>query len=68
MQEDMADKVSQALNLLSADRDLFNSVDGNAFLDLNKYLNDPGGGMPHPSSQPFNNEFSVIHCHSTLPW
>ena len=32
-QEAMADKVARALNL-AADRDLFNSADGGAFLDL----------------------------------
>ena len=50
MQEDMADKVARALNLLGADRDLFNSADCNAFLELiDEYLDDPEG-MPHPSS------------------
>ena len=52
MQEAMADK-ARALNLLGADRDPFNSADGDAFLDLiDKYLDDPDG-MPHPSSKPF---------------
>ena len=65
MQEAMADKVARALNLLGADRDLFNSADGDAFLDLiDEYLDDPDG-MPHPSSKPFNYDFS--DCHSTLP-
>ena len=37
-QEAMADKVARALNL-AADRDLFNSADGGAFLDLvDKYI------------------------------
>lgn len=44
MQVAMADKVARALNLLGADRDLFNSADGDAFLDLiDEYLDNPEG-------------------------
>ena len=56
----MADKVARALNLLGADRDLFNSADGDALLDLiDEYLDDLEG-MPHPSSQPFNYDCSTL--------
>ena len=44
MQEAMAGKVARALNLLGADRDLLDSQDADALLDLiDDYLNDPQG-------------------------
>ena len=50
LQAAMADKIARALNLLSADQDLFNSADGDALLDLiNEYLDNSGGKAP-----PFN--------------
>ena len=46
----LADKAAQALTLLGADQDLFNSAVCDALLDLiNKYLDDNGGIAP-----PFN--------------
>ena len=40
----MADKVARVLNFLGADRDLLNSADSYAFLDLiDEYLDDPEG-------------------------
>ena len=51
----MADKVARALNLLGADCNLFNSEDGEAFLDLiDEYLDDPEGKAPpfNPTLQP----------------
>ena len=60
-QEAMADKVARALNL-AADRDLFNSADGGAFLDLvDKYIR--GRLLPHPLAQPFN---YVVHFHKFI--
>ena len=60
MQEAMADKVAQVLNLLSADQDLFNSADSDALLDLiDEYLDDLEG-KPHPSSQSFNYDCSTL--------
>ena len=46
-QEAMADKVARALNL-AADRDLFDSADGGAFLDLvdSIYVDDCQGTAP----------------------
>ena len=50
----MADKVARALNLLGADRDLLDSADANALLDLiDEYLEDLEGIAP-PVTQPFN--------------
>ena len=47
MHEAMADKVARALNLLGADRDLFNTADGDAFLDLiDEYLDESQGIAP----------------------
>ena len=40
----MADKVARALNLLGPDRDLLNSADADALLDLvNEYFQEPQG-------------------------
>ena len=40
----MADKIARALNLLGADRDLLDSADGSALIDLiHEYLDDPQG-------------------------
>ena len=48
MQEAMADKVARALNLLGADRDLFDSADADALLDLiDEYFDDPQGTRSH---------------------
>ena len=45
-QDAIADKVARALNL-AADRDLFNSADGGAFLNLvDKYVDDCQGTAP----------------------
>ena len=62
-QEAMADKVARALNL-AADRDLFNSADGGAFLDLvDKYTWTTAKVLPHPLAQPFN---YVVHFHKPI--
>ena len=53
----MADRVARALNVLNADRNLFNSADGDVLLDLvDDYHNDPVDVAP-----PFN----LINVHST---
>ena len=50
----MADKVARALNFLGADRDLLDSADGDAFLDLiDEYLDDPEG-IATPVNPTFN--------------
>ena len=44
MQQAMANKLARALNVLGADRELFNSADGDALLDLiDEYLDDSQG-------------------------
>ena len=43
----MAEKVARALNLLGADRDLLESADADALLELmDEYLDDPEGIAP----------------------
>ena len=62
-QEAMADKVARALNL-AADRDLFDSADGGAFLDLvDKYTWTTAKVLPHPLAQPFN---YVVHFYKPI--
>ena len=63
----MADKVARALNLVGGDRDLLDSADINALLDLiDEYLEDSEGIDP-PVTQPFdytachNNTKQAIH-------
>lgn len=59
MHEAMADRVARALNLLGADRDLFDSADGNSLLDLiGEYLDDSEGTAP-----PFNYYYYDIVAH-----
>ena len=54
----MADKVARALNLLGADRDLLESTDTDALLELIEYLEDSEGIAP-PVTQPFNYTASI---------
>ena len=55
----MADKVARALNLLGADRDLLESADADALLELiDEYLKDSEGKAP-PATQPFNYTASI---------
>ena len=55
----MADQVARALNLLGADRDLFESADADALLELiDEYLEDSEGIAP-PATQPFNYTASI---------
>ena len=63
-QEAMADKVARALNL-AADRDLFDSADSGAFLDLVDKYNTwtTAKVLPHPLAQPFN---YVVHFHKPI--
>ena len=42
----MAERVAKALNLLGADRDLLDSADADAILELDEYLEDPAGIAP----------------------
>ena len=43
----MAERVARALNLLGADRDLLDSADADAILELiDEYLEDPAGIAP----------------------
>ena len=43
----MAERVARALNLLGADRDLLDSADADALLELiDEYLEDPAGIAP----------------------
>ena len=63
MQAAMADKIARALNLLGSDRDLFNSADRDAFLDLiDEYLDEPEGIAPpfnYPVPCEFNNNIKI---------
>ena len=51
----MAENVARALNLLGADRDLLESADADALLELiDEYLDDPEGIAPPVSPSLFN--------------
>ena len=50
----MADKEARALNLLGADRDIFDSTDAAALLEIIDEYFDYPQGIATPATQPFN--------------